>query len=168
MTASAESHISLHGDIKFFLDTLHQLGKPRGCNINPQKSRILTSCNGTSILEQLHLSNPTLANDLKQSIDTYSNTKSSRSSETLGVELTDGFRLLGTPVGSSTFAAKFFDEQLNSVRKQLYTHRQHHRPSHTTKTLQHLHAPKTSPSPRSRHHSQSPTRLDFDPKLWTG
>jgi hypothetical protein len=35
------------------------------------------------------------------------------------VELTDGFRLLGTPVGSSTFANNFYDQQITTVNSTL-------------------------------------------------
>jgi hypothetical protein len=104
-----------HEDIRFFLDNLHTLGKPRGCHINPQKSRILTSCNGTSILPKLSETNPSEAADIAYAINKYSTAKTATS--TIGIELTDGFRLLGTPVGSPTFADSFFQEQLNTIFK---------------------------------------------------
>jgi hypothetical protein len=102
-----------HEDVRFFLDNLHKLGKPRGCHINPHKSRILTSCNNSSIIPKLITTNPTVAADISYAINKYSITKTKTS--TIGVELTDGFRLLGTPVGSPTFADQFFQKQLDEV-----------------------------------------------------
>jgi hypothetical protein len=40
-------------DVQFFCEEIEKLGTPRGCFINPLKTRILTSCDGHSILPQL-------------------------------------------------------------------------------------------------------------------
>ena len=71
---------------------LHDLGHQCSCFIYPQKSRILTSCNGSSIIPLLQQSNPTLATTITDAINTYSTTTSNNI--TNRVELTDGFRLL--------------------------------------------------------------------------
>jgi hypothetical protein len=59
-------------DIQFFCENIDKLGTPRGCFINPLKIRILTSCDGHSILPQLHKDNPNLASEIKKTISTYS------------------------------------------------------------------------------------------------
>ena len=99
-----------HEDITTFLHHLDHFGRERGCYIKPHKSRILTSCNNTSIIPRLQNDNPTLATKLTNAIATYStNTQGTTST---AIELTDGFRLLGTPVGSPSFADAFYQEQL--------------------------------------------------------
>ncbi len=101
-------------DISFFCSELKRLGTPRGCFVNPFKTRILTSTNGTSILPQLQITNPLLANDLTTTLATYSIQQSSNTTAT-PTELTSGFRLLGTPVGSHTFANIFDDKHLTEI-----------------------------------------------------
>ncbi len=64
-----------HEDVRFSLDNLHKLGTPRGCHINPHKSRILTSCNNSSIIPELTTTNPTVAADISYAINKYSTTK---------------------------------------------------------------------------------------------
>lgn len=101
-------------DITPFLSHLQELGKTRGCFINPNKSRILTSCDNTSIIPQLQLTNPSLATTITDAINTYSHiTHPDNTIE--GIELTSGFRLLGTPVSSPTFATEFYNEQLSTA-----------------------------------------------------
>ena len=98
-----------------YYSTLSASPHSPSCYINPHKSRILTSCNNTSILPLLHNSNPTLADELTNAINTYSTITHDNTST--GVELTDGFRLLGTPVGSPSFADNFYQEQLSTAFK---------------------------------------------------
>ena len=100
-----------HNDIATFLHHLNELGHQRGCHINPHKSRILTSCNNNSIIPLLKHTNPSLADTISNAINRFS-TKIIEGTTT-GVELTDGFRLLGTPVGSASFADSFYQEQLS-------------------------------------------------------
>ena len=104
-----------HEDIEFFCKEIERLGINRGCIVNPQKTRILTSCSGESIL---HLLPPTTATILQRTIARYSIEINGDKSST-PVELTTGFRLLGTPVGSKEFASRFYREQLEGVRKGL-------------------------------------------------
>ena len=103
-----------HEDVQFFCTEIEKLGRSRGCFVNPHKTRILTSCSGDSIIPTLRSVNPSLAQDIGNTIATYSTTKHSDGT-TSAIELTEGFRLLGTPVGSATFARTFFDDQLKAT-----------------------------------------------------
>jgi hypothetical protein len=103
-----------HDDIKVFCTEIEKLGKSRGCFLNPQKTRILTSCSGESILPSLASLNPTLAHDILSTISKYSIEKH-KDGRSTAAELTNGFRLLGTPVGSASFARDFYDEQLKTT-----------------------------------------------------
>ena len=105
-----------HNNLRFLLDNIKTLGNKRGCFINPEKSRILTSCNRQSIIPSIRNTNPSLATDIDYSINTYSIEKSGNTS--CGIELTERFRLLGTPVRSATFANQFFLEQLKATKQQ--------------------------------------------------
>ena len=97
-----------------------------GCNINPFKTRILTSCNGQSILTELESIDSALAAQVRTTIAMYSaDPPSVKDGPTTPIELTSGFRLLGTPVGSPKFAQEFFNERLADVEKSvslLHTH----------------------------------------------
>lgn len=106
-----------HQDIKFFCSEIEKLGSPRGCFINPHKTRILTSCSGASILPSLSATNHDLAMEVSNTIAKYSN-QQNHDGTTTPIELTDGFRLLGTPIGSATFARKYFDEQLEITNEE--------------------------------------------------
>jgi hypothetical protein len=80
------------------------------------KTRILTSTSGYSPIH-LHHINPTLTTTISNSISKYS----TRPNDIviLGppfpAELTTGFCLLGSPVGSSAFAREYFNTQLIDV-----------------------------------------------------
>ena len=102
-----------HEDIEFFCTEIERLGVRRGCLVNPHKTRILTSCSGDSII---HLLPPPTANILQRTINKYS-VKINSDKSTTPVELTTGFRCLGTPIGSKEFAQQFYTEQLDVVRK---------------------------------------------------
>ena len=106
-----------HKDIKFFCTEIEKLGLPRGCFVNPHKTRILTSCSGESIIPSMAIVDEGLAQDIADTIARYSN-KPNNDGSTTPIELTDGFRLLGTPVGSSTFAQQFFTDQLHTTREE--------------------------------------------------
>jgi hypothetical protein len=104
-----------HKGVQFFCTEIKKLGAPRGCFVNPLKTRILTSCSGNTILPQLQMEHSNLAAEIEQTLATYSITKN-KDGTLLPVELTRGFWLLGTPIGSPWFAHEFFDEQLQAVR----------------------------------------------------
>jgi hypothetical protein len=83
------------------------------------KKRILTSCNGTSPLPLLHTINLTLSTAISTTIAEFSTCPhpTDKSAPAIPVELTTGFRLLGHPVGSSTFATKFFTAQVDNIKE---------------------------------------------------
>ncbi len=94
---------------------MDELGTPCGCFTNPLKTRILASCDGQSILPQLHKDNPGLASEIKKTISTYSIIYHKITNNSLPVELLDGSKLLGTPIGSYSFAHEFYKEQILAV-----------------------------------------------------
>jgi hypothetical protein len=106
-------------DLEFFCNTLKTNGAALGCFINMAKTRILTSCNGTSPLPLISASNPELGLSIANMIATFSTTPHPTDTTTpaIPVELTHGFRLLGHPVGSATFANEFFIKCISVVNK---------------------------------------------------
>ncbi|KAL7448815.1 hypothetical protein ACHAWC_001695 [Mediolabrus comicus] len=102
-------------DIAYFFRELAKLAPQRGCQLNRFKTRILTSTNGTSPLPSIRLTNPSLADadELQAAINTYSVTAGpSPTDPPIGVELLEGCRLLGAPIGSPKFAQQFFNERI--------------------------------------------------------
>jgi hypothetical protein len=74
-------------DVEFFCTEIEQIGASKGCFVNPTKTRILTSCNGTSILPSL---NDQLATSISNTISKYS-IKENKDGTISPVELTSGF-----------------------------------------------------------------------------
>ena len=108
-----------HEDAQFCLQKFVELASPLGCKLNPSKTRILTSCNGTSILPSLSTINPALAQQLADTIAAYSTTTITNNqgiSQTTPLEVTTGLRILGAPVGSMDFARSFFLQNIESVK----------------------------------------------------
>jgi hypothetical protein len=106
-------------DLHFLCEQVRSRGASIGCFINPHKTRVLTSCNGTSILPALTTHDSPLVHSISNSISSFS-TKPHPTDKTapdIPVELTTGFRLLGQPVGSATFASNFFDRRIDDVKK---------------------------------------------------
>ncbi len=101
-------------DISFFCTKLEKLGAPRGCFLNPSKTRILTSTSNSSVIPQLQILNPQLANDLTNTLQKYS-IQQTLDSTTTPIKLTTGFRLLGTPVRSHSFADSFYESRLSEI-----------------------------------------------------
>ncbi len=102
LTCSALLMISHHAST-FPISTfsvIRSCGASIGCFVNPHKTRVLTSCNGTSILLNLTTRNPPLACSLSTSIASFSTTPhpTNKTAPDIPVELTTGFRLLGQPV----------------------------------------------------------------------
>ena len=103
-------------DIKFCMDMAAFLFNEFNFPVNCYKTRVLTSISGQSILEDLEAVNPSLAADLAYVLDNYSCKKNpTPGGPDLREELTTGFRLLGSPVGSAEFAEKFFLERVAEV-----------------------------------------------------
>jgi len=63
--------------------------------------------------------NPPLVCSISNSILSFSTTPhpTDKTAPDIPVELTTGFRLLGQPVGSTTFASDFFDRRIDDVKK---------------------------------------------------
>jgi hypothetical protein len=97
-------------DLEFFCNTLKTNGTALGCFIDMTKTRILTCCNGTSPLPLISASNPKLGLLIANTIATFLTTPhpTDTTAPAIPVKLTHGFRLLGHPIGSATFANKSF------------------------------------------------------------
>jgi hypothetical protein len=85
------------------------------------KTQIFTSTSGHSPLNTLSILEPTLATSISNTIAKYSlqPNKSNHLAPPIPAELTSGFRLLGSPVGSPTFAREYFNDQLSNVQTKM-------------------------------------------------
>jgi len=106
-------------DLLFLCEQVRSRGASIVCFVNPHKTRVLTSCNGTSILPALTTHDPPLAHSISNSISSFSTTPhpTDKTAPDIPVELTTGFQLLGQPVGSATFAFDFFDRHIDDIKK---------------------------------------------------
>jgi hypothetical protein len=106
-------------DLKFFCNTLKTNGADLGCFVSTTKTRILTSCNGTSPLPLVSASNPELGLSFANTIATFTTTPhpTDTTAPAIPVKLTHSFILLGHPVGSATIANKFFTKCISIVKK---------------------------------------------------
>ena len=88
-------------DVWPFLEEFNRLGTPLGCHLNYDKTRIMTSTNGTSE---------------DAAITKYSKSTSIINARPVSsrVEVTTGLRLLGQPLGLVTFAKQFFIDRLKA------------------------------------------------------
>jgi len=82
------------------------------------ETRILTSTSGHSPKPDLHYINPTLATTISDTISKYSTRPNDVDiiGPPLPAELTTGFCLLGSPVGSPVFAREYFNTQLINIQ----------------------------------------------------
>jgi hypothetical protein len=98
-------------DLKFLCDQFATIEALLGCFVNPMNTRILTSTSGHSPLPDLHQLNPALTTSISDAISQYSTQQNDIDilGPPLPAELTTGFRLLGSPVGSPTFAREKFN-----------------------------------------------------------
>jgi hypothetical protein len=98
-------------DVNTVLSEFELIGEPLGAVMNTEKTRILTSTSHSSIYPRLESSrepaNQLILADLKEAIDTYSTDKAG-----VGVEVTDGLRILGVPIGSKSFCQQFITNKL--------------------------------------------------------
>ena len=106
-------------DLAYFFEQFKRLAEPLGCRMNVAKTRIQTSCSGESVIPTIRLTNPNLADEVEATIASYSVKPGPTPNTTVPVELTSGFRLLGTPVGSNAFALEFFKSKIQEVEDQL-------------------------------------------------
>jgi hypothetical protein len=106
-------------DLKFFCNTLKTNGAALGCFVNTTEIRILTYCNDTSPPPLISAYNPKLGLSIANTIATFLTTPhpTDTTAPAIPVELTHGFCLLGHPLGSATFANKFFTKCISVVKK---------------------------------------------------
>jgi hypothetical protein len=105
-------------DLQFLCDQFATFGAPLGCFVNPMKTRIFTSTSGHSPIPDLHHINPTLATTISDAISKYSTRPNNFDilGPPLPAELTTGFCLLGSLVGSPAFAREYFNTQLIDIQ----------------------------------------------------
>ncbi len=166
-------------DVEFFLDRFKFYGEPLGAVMNTDKTRILTSTNGSSALP-LHLTHDIhLGTSLTNAIEKYS-----RNNNTM-YEETNGLRILGSPIGSSHYQLTFIDNYMKSAQQdaskllsslndsqtilQLYRSCTAHRLTHlftadvyATETYHQLPPHNTLNDPTNWHTWRSKLSLDFD------
>ena len=105
-------------DLQFLCDRFATIGAPLGCFVNPMKTHILTSTSGHSPLPDLHQIDPSLATSISNTISNYSTKPNNIDilGPPLPAELTTGFRLLSSPVGSPAFAREYVNTQLIDIQ----------------------------------------------------
>jgi hypothetical protein len=113
-----DCNILLHlDDVKFFLDRFVQLASPLGAVLNTEKTRILTATNGTPVTTTLLTSsNPNdiaTGRSLQQAIALYSRKQTPNGYDP--VEVVDGLRVLGSPIGSHSFCQAFLQNALTTA-----------------------------------------------------
>ncbi|KAL7531801.1 hypothetical protein ACHAWF_003911, partial [Thalassiosira exigua] len=106
-------------DLEFCCEEMAKAGGPRGGVFNTFKTRIQTSCDGESIHDTLRERDPELALSVARTIAKFSQ----RPYKGIGpatepVELVEGNRLLGSPVGSPEFAEDFCDGVAEAAMKE--------------------------------------------------
>jgi hypothetical protein len=106
-------------DLEFFCNTLKTNGAALGCLVSTTKTRILTPCTGTSPLPLISASNPKLGQSIANTITTFLTTPhpTDTTAPAIPVKLTHGFRLLGHPIDSATFANEFFTKCISTIKK---------------------------------------------------
>jgi hypothetical protein len=105
-------------NLEFFCNTLKTNDAALSCFVNMTKTRILTSCNSMSPLPLISASNPKLGLSIANKIATFLTTPhpTDITAPAIPVELTHGFRLLGHPSSSATFAKEFFTKCIFVVK----------------------------------------------------
>ena len=103
-----------HHDVEYFLQMFKKLGEPLGAILNTDKTRIMTTTTGKSLVERLkghhNKGKQLLGHQLANTISTFSTSKVNDLS--IPVEVTDGLRVLGAPIGSIEFCHQFLLEAL--------------------------------------------------------
>ena len=89
-------------DVFLFLQLFEKYGNPLGAILNTDKTRILTTTSGKSVVQRLINSDLEVerqaGTSLSKAIHNYSRNKGEP------IEVTDGLRVLGVPIGSAAFA----------------------------------------------------------------
>ena len=103
-------------DLSFFCVELEALAHAANLDFNCIESRITHSCEGVSSIPRLRAVDATFA-DTRGNNPQNSKTPAPNGEGLVMAEITTGFCLLGTPFGSATFAAEFFDQKLEEVQQ---------------------------------------------------
>jgi hypothetical protein len=110
-------------DVHFFLSEFQSRAAPAGMFLNTNKTRILTSTNGTSAIPAIRQQyGPAIADSIQSAIVTFSTKPTPTPSDptsTSPVEITTGLRVLGQPVGSKQFAKEFFESAISNIEHQV-------------------------------------------------
>ncbi|KAL7506974.1 hypothetical protein ACHAXN_005043 [Cyclotella atomus] len=114
-----------HDDVEFFLQQFEQLATPLGAILNKEKTRIMTTTTGESLIPRLKtdttIKQVMAAVALEDAIATYSTTKNEHGI-IVPYEVTDGLRVLGAPVGSFAFCNKFIDKAITRAQSDAVNH----------------------------------------------
>lgn len=105
-------------DVEFALAKVKEYGEPLGAIMNTEKTRILTSTIGeqttTKLISAEEASQNQLGWTLRRAIAQYSTTI--EDGVRVPVEVTEGLRVLGAPIGSPTFCRAFIAKQMAKAR----------------------------------------------------
>jgi hypothetical protein len=103
-----------HQDVDYFLNRFKTLGEPLGTILNSDKTRIMTTTTGTSLVEWLknchNRGTRMMFQQLANTIGAFSTTKVN--GLTVPVEVLDGLLVLGAPIGSLKFCQEFLIKAL--------------------------------------------------------
>ena len=109
------------GDVEFFLNRFRELAEPLGAVLNTEKTRILTSTDGTTTTSKLlsddNPVNVSIGQSLQRAISNYSTTIKDGTRLPVEVEVVDGLRVLGVPVGSPAFCKNFMLKCIKKAMK---------------------------------------------------
>ena len=81
------------------------------------KCRIQTSCDGESILARMHAVDPVLSAEVVATILEFSNKPAPDGISVIMAEISTGYRLVVTPVGSAEFIDEYFEGKLKESVK---------------------------------------------------
>jgi len=106
-----------HEDVHDFLKAFRKYGEPLGARLNVDKTRIMTTCKNTSLIKRMRdapwaRGRKDLIDDLELAIKTFSRNKKDGSM----VEVQDGLRVLGVPIGNNEFCKAFISAQLAKAK----------------------------------------------------
>ena len=106
-------------DVEFVLAKVREYGEPLGAIMNTEKTRVLTSTIGekttTKLISSEDESTRQLGWSLLRAIAQYSTTI--KDGERVPVEVTDGLRVLGAPIGSPSFCRTFIAKQMAKAKE---------------------------------------------------
>jgi hypothetical protein len=106
-----------HEDVKLFLDLFEKYGGPLGAKLNTEKTRILTSTSGRSILPRLLFWPSTYQTGVSiwNALGKYSRELDKDTGNYKMCEKTDGLRILGVPIGCKSFCDDFIMQTIKQA-----------------------------------------------------